>query len=204
VITVAQKTAIPQQRYARPHLTALVISPNAENRTRWSRPLHGVGIGNVLEAAGPQQALVRGRQTNEHGVCLIQAAPQDPQLLHTVRELKRQGWDRVVLVSPRSDAKTIRLALATRIRNVVVAEGKPAERSSASRAVNADTNLALSDREIQVVQHVANGHTNRSIGEQLNLSALTVKSHLSRIGRKLGTGDRAHIVATCMRAGLIG
>src|SRR3712207_7679149 len=43
----------------------------------------------------------------------------------------------------------------------------------------------------------------RSIGEALNLSALTVKSHLSRIGRKLGTGDRAQMVALAMRAGVI-
>ena len=39
--------------------------------------------------------------------------------------------------------------------------------------------------------------------EQLSLSALTVKSHLARIGRKLGTGDRAHMVALAMRAGVI-
>ncbi len=37
----------------------------------------------------------------------------------------------------------------------------------------------------------------------LSLSALTVKSHLSRIGRKLGTGDRAQMVALAMRAGVI-
>ena len=40
-------------------------------------------------------------------------------------------------------------------------------------------------------------------GATLSLSALTVKSHLSRIGRKLGTGDRAQMVALAMRAGVI-
>ena len=33
--------------------------------------------------------------------------------------------------------------------------------------------------------------------------ALTVKSHLARIARKLGTGDRAEMVALAMRAGVI-
>jgi len=31
-----------------------------------------------------------------------------------------------------------------------------------------------------------------------------VKSHLARIGRKLGTGDRAQMTAMAMRAGVIG
>jgi len=38
---------------------------------------------------------------------------------------------------------------------------------------------------------------------RLGLSALTVKSHLARIARKLGTGDRAHLVALAMRTEII-
>lgn len=61
----------------------------------------------------------------------------------------------------------------------------------------------LSAREIQVLRLVAAGRSNNAAAEQLQLSALTVKSHLARIGRKLGTGDRAHMVALAMRGGLI-
>jgi DNA-binding CsgD family transcriptional regulator len=32
---------------------------------------------------------------------------------------------------------------------------------------------------------------------------LTVKSHLARISRKLGTGDRSHLVAIAMRSGIL-
>jgi len=59
----------------------------------------------------------------------------------------------------------------------------------------------LTTRERQVVEHLARGHRNRAIGEQLGLSPLTVKSYLTRIGRKLGTGDRAGIVAAALRSG---
>lgn len=62
----------------------------------------------------------------------------------------------------------------------------------------------LSQREIDVLQLVADGHSNRAVGEALGLSALTVKSHLARIARKLGTGDRAEMVIIALRAGLIG
>ncbi|CAM5275751.1 hypothetical protein SBADM41S_12062 [Streptomyces badius] len=40
---------------------------------------------------------------------------------------------------------------------------------------------------------VAEGQSNKAIGVSMGLSALTVKSHLARIARKLGTGDRAGI-----------
>jgi DNA-binding CsgD family transcriptional regulator len=62
---------------------------------------------------------------------------------------------------------------------------------------------SLSAREIQVLQLVADGKSNKDIGEALGLSALTVKSHLARIARKLGTGDRAEMVVTAMRAGAV-
>jgi DNA-binding CsgD family transcriptional regulator len=61
----------------------------------------------------------------------------------------------------------------------------------------------LSAREIEVLQHVANGRSNKEIGVSLGLSALTVKSHLARIARKLGTGDRAELVMLALRAGVI-
>ena len=61
----------------------------------------------------------------------------------------------------------------------------------------------LTAREHQVLYGIRQGQSNKEIGEALSLSALTVKSHLSRIGRKLGTGDRAQMVALAMRAGVI-
>jgi DNA-binding CsgD family transcriptional regulator len=50
---------------------------------------------------------------------------------------------------------------------------------------------------------VADGQTNRIVGEHLGVSALTVKSHLARIARKLGSGDRAEMVAKAIRCGYI-
>ena len=66
-----------------------------------------------------------------------------------------------------------------------------------------DNPVGLTQREIEVLQAVAQGRSNKGIGEELGLSALTVKSHLARIARKLGTGDRAEMVALGMRAGLL-
>ena len=62
----------------------------------------------------------------------------------------------------------------------------------------------LTGREIQVITLVADGCSNKQIAGRLSLSALTVKNHLARAGRKLGARDRAHLVAVACRAGVIG
>lgn len=61
----------------------------------------------------------------------------------------------------------------------------------------------LSAREIGVLEMVAAGSSNKEIGAAMRLSALTVKNHLARMARKLGTGDRAGMVARGMRTGVI-
>ncbi|MGH3344720.1 MAG: response regulator transcription factor, partial [Carbonactinosporaceae bacterium] len=61
----------------------------------------------------------------------------------------------------------------------------------------------LSDREVEVLRLVADGQSNKAIAKTMGLSALTVKSHLARIARKVGTGDRAGMVAFAMRTGII-
>ena len=61
----------------------------------------------------------------------------------------------------------------------------------------------LSERERDVLQLVAEGLSNRDIGQKLGLSDHTVKAHLARIGRKWQMGDRAGLVALGMRLGVI-
>lgn len=60
---------------------------------------------------------------------------------------------------------------------------------------------ALTARELQVVRLVAEGRSNPEVGKILKLSPLTAKRHMQRIGEKLGTGDRAGIVAQTYRTG---
>jgi DNA-binding NarL/FixJ family response regulator len=61
----------------------------------------------------------------------------------------------------------------------------------------------LSEREIEVVRLLARGHSNRAIAGALFLAEATVKTHLVRIYRKLGTENRASTVSEAVRLGLI-
>jgi DNA-binding NarL/FixJ family response regulator len=59
----------------------------------------------------------------------------------------------------------------------------------------------LTDREREVLALVAEGFSNKLIGDRLNISERTVKSHLTYIMTKLRASDRTHAVVTAVRLG---
>src|SRR3989441_4356910 len=61
----------------------------------------------------------------------------------------------------------------------------------------------LTAREVEVLQLLAFGHTNKDIAEQLFISPDTVKTHLEHIFEKLGASDRTAAVAEALRRHLI-
>ena len=61
----------------------------------------------------------------------------------------------------------------------------------------------LTPREVEVLQLLAFGHTNRDIADQLFISPDTVKTHLEHIFEKLGASDRTAAVAEALRRRLI-
>ncbi len=61
----------------------------------------------------------------------------------------------------------------------------------------------LSDREIEVLQLVAKGASNKEIGKSLHISTATVKTHLIHIYGKLGVDDRTAAVTTALEKGII-
>jgi len=63
--------------------------------------------------------------------------------------------------------------------------------------------VALTPREIEVLQHVAKGFGNKEIGVRLGTAAGTVKMHLQNILSKLGASDRTHAVTLAIRRGII-
>ncbi len=61
----------------------------------------------------------------------------------------------------------------------------------------------LSPRELQVLELVAAGRTNKEIAQELDISNQTVKNHVSSILRKLAVNDRTQAVIYAMRRGWI-
>lgn len=63
--------------------------------------------------------------------------------------------------------------------------------------------LALTERELQVIESVAEGRDNAAIARDLFISQATVKSHLNRAFGKLDVSTRTGAVAEARRRGLI-
>jgi PAS domain S-box-containing protein len=61
----------------------------------------------------------------------------------------------------------------------------------------------LSDREIEVLQYMVNGFSNREIAELMYISEATVKSHVAHIFDKLGVSNRVRAVLLLREYGLI-
>lgn len=61
----------------------------------------------------------------------------------------------------------------------------------------------LSQRELEVLELIAGGATNREAAKQLFISEATVKTHLLHIYAKLGVNDRAAAVATAFSRGYL-
>ncbi len=196
---VAERVAgVPLSRPGR--FAALVVVGPLGPRESISRMMRTLGAREVVQAGTVEEARRRARLLGPHAVCIVDATLPDGSGVALLRDLKALGWQRGVVLSALDDAYTVRGALAAGVRCLLVS-GRPAGfGSSAGSGGLADQ---LSDREVEVLQHVANGRSNKEIGACLGLSALTVKSHLARIARKVGTGDRAEMVMLSLRAGVI-
>jgi DNA-binding NarL/FixJ family response regulator len=62
---------------------------------------------------------------------------------------------------------------------------------------------ALSGREIEVLELVARGGSNKELARELHLSEATVKSHLIHIFDKLGVTDRTAAVTVALERGIL-
>jgi DNA-binding NarL/FixJ family response regulator len=177
----------------------VVIGPQGP-REAVSRMMRSLGAREVLQASSVDDARRRARLLGPQALLVADVALPDGSGVGLLRDLRSLGWQRGVILSTLDDAYTVRGALTSGVRCFLVSGRGPGSVGSTGTGGLADQ---LSDREVEVLQHVANGRSNKEIGAALGLSALTVKSHLARIARKVGTGDRAEMVMLALRAGVI-
>jgi DNA-binding CsgD family transcriptional regulator len=201
MITVAQRTTAPLIPAPRGRFAALTVGVDSQHLVTLTPRLRTLGATAVHAArtarGGP---LPQPAGTHDVGVLDVPATCVRDEL----HGMQASGWRRVVVVAPRPDA--VSAAIVGGARAAVVPPTRPAPAATVPARPHRGPDQSrdgLSEREVQVLAAVATGHTNKQIGVDLCLSALTVKSHLARIARKLGTGDRAEMVAIGMRSGLI-
>jgi len=73
----------------------------------------------------------------------------------------------------------------------------------AARLANHMSDETLTAREVEILQHVAEGNRNRDIADRLFISEGTVKVHIQHIMEKLGASDRTQAITIAVRRGII-
>ena len=127
----------------------------------------------------------------------------------------------VAILTMREDPEYARQALRAGARSYVLKEAEPAELLQAFRTAVEGGNylhprlgavlaagenaggedIALSERESEVIQLIADGFTNPEIADQLKVAERTVKTYRARAIEKLGISSRAEITAYVRRSG---
>jgi DNA-binding NarL/FixJ family response regulator len=188
--------------------------------------LRGSDISIVSEAATAKQAveetqkhrpdvvLMDNRMGENDGLAALEKlrkkTPDIPVVMlsmydnptYVARSVALGAADYVLKGSPRED-------LISAIERAAKGEG-PAEGSMMERVKDAmarrgdrDDDIPLTNRELQVLRHVALGLSNREIGRSLWISIETVKEHVQNILRKLDVTDRTQAAVWAVKKGLV-
>jgi DNA-binding NarL/FixJ family response regulator len=130
-----------------------------------------------------------------------------------------------VVLLDSSDSSLVSAALRSGVRGVISRDATPEEIESAIQAVNAGLVVfaaeslpdllpgprparealaePLSDRELEVLNLIAEGQSNKLIAHTLGISEHTIKTHVASIFVKLGAGSRTEAVSQAIRRGLV-
>src|SRR5687768_860879 len=120
---------------------------------------------------------------------------------------------KVVLIGP----SAVRARLRAQMNGCAIVVGEFASLGSAQAArLDADAFVmptgkadddeifeTLTPREIQVLELLAEGRSNKAIGQQLGISDQTVKFHVAAIAGKLGAVNRTDAVRRAIRRGIV-
>ncbi|GGO62461.1 response regulator [Nonomuraea cavernae] len=164
---------------------------------------------DLARALDPDVILMDLRMPNMDGVTAIRELAR---LGITARVLVLTTYDTDKDVLPAVEAGATGYLLKDTQRDDLVRAVRTAARGEAVLSPSVATRLLgqvrapaepLSARELEILDLVAQGTTNREVAARLFISEATVKSHLLHIYTKLGVNDRAAAVAVAFRRGLL-
>lgn len=186
----------------------------------------------VGEAAEGLEALTRLRAMANAGaapdVVLMDLAMEPVDGIAATRELRAAMPEvEVVAITSLVDQSRVQAALEAGASGYLVKDAAPEELALAIRAahrgeVHLDAAIArrltdslrrrrdptpdrfgeLSERELEILRLIADGHANKEIARRLVISERTARTHVSNILRKLGLSSRTQAALLAVREGL--
>jgi DNA-binding NarL/FixJ family response regulator len=173
----------------------------------------------VGEADNGHDALQRYREL-EPDVVLMDLRMRGWDGIETVRAIRTEFPDaRIIALTSFDGDHDIYRALEAGVRGYLLKETAHLDIVQAIVAVHAGRRMmapgvveriseyfpgvALTLRETEVLELVAQGYGNKDIAQQLGTASGTAKLHVQHVIEKLGASDRTHAVAIAVRRGIL-
>ena len=160
--------------------------------------VNGLEVSRVIKRTHPQVSIIlfSSAMDGKHVVKAIRAGVA----AYLPRNIEWIGLQQALLDVRRGDYPINELVLSL---PDVAAQVLAAFRQMVVDETSQSIYSPLSPRELEVLELVAAGRTNKEIAAQLDISNQTVKNHVSSILRKLAVNDRTQAVVYAMRRGWI-
>ena len=190
--------------------TVVVADADDADRAAIVATLRRAGYRPIATASGAG-ALAAARSTTASAVVLEVALP-DVSGYEVCRALRDDFGPRLPLVfvsGVRTEAKDRVAGLLVGADDYLVKPYAPDEllvrlRRLIRRSARTASLAALTERELEVLDLLAEGRSQRDIADRLSIARRTAETHIERVRVKLGARDRAHAVALAYRDELVG
>lgn len=177
-------------------------------------------IAVVGEASDGDEAIRLAHQLRPQVVLMDCALPGTSGLVATKKILEECPEIAVLILSMHSEDTLVRqaldagacgyilknavdLELAAAVRRAAAGETVLAPQLSRPASLKGERHNALTARELEILQLIVDGKSNKEIADQLNLSVNTVSVHRANIMDALGIHKTAELVVYAIRNGLV-
>jgi DNA-binding NarL/FixJ family response regulator len=201
-------------------ITVLLVDDHALVRRGFRRMLEDEADMNVVGEAGDgEEAVKLAKQLQPQVVVMDCALPGMNGLQATKKIVDDAPSTAVLMLSMHSESTWVRQAIESGAKGYILKNAMDLELGSAIRKVAAGETVfdpkveqksslkgernALTHRELEVLQMIVDGKSNKEIATELDLSSNTVAVHRANIMNTLGIHKTAELVVYAIRAGLV-
>jgi len=202
-------------------ITVLLVDDHTLVRRGFRRMLDDDATLEVVgEASNGGEAVQLAAKLKPHVIVMDCQLPQMTGLEATRKILQDQPDTAILMLSMHSEDTLVRQALEAGARGYVLKNALDLDLARAIKQVAAGHSVldpqvqrtevlkgerggGLTARELEILQHIVAGKSNKEIASDLNLSANTVSVHRANIMDRLGIHKTAELVVYAIRNGLV-
>src|SRR5580692_3747276 len=202
-------------------ITVLLVDDHSLVRRGFRRMLEDEADMEVVGEAGDgEQAISLAKELRPQVVVMDCALPGMNGLQATRQIIEDAPGANILMLSMHSENTWVRQAIEAGAKGYMLKNAMDLELGAAIRKVAAgetvfdpqveqrsalkgERSAALTQRELEVLQMIVDGKSNKEIATELDLSANTVAVHRANIMSSLGIHKTAELVVYAIRAGLV-